>query len=395
MRTGRNRKYSWSDSPRVQQGRPVLDLCNEAEPLEILNDSPLGEDGWAQLAPFGDFANVGLDRSTTPPKRIRGIQRMDRAAAEALVAAFHAPLSRVKRWFRGLPIYHGHPDSPLNGASYPDKEPKGLIGELEVRADGLYARPVFNAAGLELLNTQPGLGFSARWLANTVGEENGVQICRPSQLLSAGLTTRPNLPVELLNDTPVNNAAIIAALRSAGLLTIPDNADAAALAAGIDQIAGQLRAAQTDLSNERATSAVIPQLNTDLTAARAAATAAQADLARLQVELTNERQARAGLLISGAIEGGRITAAQEPAWKEKFSADFANASAELGGLASTLKTRGKDLSGRAAEAGGIMDRQRQFLELVNEKLKLGVKYDDAYAATLKTHGALVGQPAAA
>ena len=68
-----------------------------------------------------------------------------------MVARFKSPWQRVKRYFTGCPIYAGHPDVPAFANDYPDKSPKGMIIDLQVRADGLYCKPVFTNEGSELV----------------------------------------------------------------------------------------------------------------------------------------------------------------------------------------------------------------------------------------------------
>jgi len=168
----------------------------------FLNESVVGDDGWAQLAPFGDHPGkaivTGPDGTST---RVDAIQRIDRATAEAMVKKFKSPLSKVKRYLQGCPIFSGHPDVPALANEHPDKSAKGVIQDLEVRDTGLYCKPVFTNEGVDLLSSKKRFGLSGYWTAEQNGDEtkDGKPVYRPGILKSAGLTPFPNLPVDWVN----------------------------------------------------------------------------------------------------------------------------------------------------------------------------------------------------
>ena len=157
---------------------------------------PRGEDGpftilqpdWVQLSPYGDFPHT------------RGLQRVDRDAAESMVAAFESFLGKASRLFGGVPFYAGHPDLP--GASdHADQKAYGWITKLEARADGLFGLAKWSDAGRELLRQAHYKYLSPYWEATEIGRENGRKIFRPIALISVGLTNQPNIPVRpLAND---------------------------------------------------------------------------------------------------------------------------------------------------------------------------------------------------
>jgi hypothetical protein len=112
--------------------------------VSFINEIAIGGDGWAQLAPFGDYPGEALVTETGGRiAKFPAIQRLDRAAALGMVARFKSPWQRVKRYFTGCPIFAGHPDVPAFASDYPDKSPKGMIVDLQVRDDGLFCKPVF------------------------------------------------------------------------------------------------------------------------------------------------------------------------------------------------------------------------------------------------------------
>ena len=293
--------------------KPRFQFAN-AEPSrrEVINDAAaVGEDGWAQLAPFGDFsgavyeiANDGTAKEARP-----AIQRMDRDAAEAMVAKFRRPLARLKRWAVGLPIFHGHPDQPgVDLRRYPDRTSKGVIADLEVRADGLYGRPVFNNEGRALLESQPGLAFSARWEAELLQSDTGsMPVLRPSELLSAGLTRNPNLPVQAINDMPLNE--LIAALAKLGIVC-PESADLPAVITAINQAADQRAGAAQQMCNERDAArteleTLRAQLVNERTALGTERDQARTDASTLRGQLINERASHATLGTANPLDRHR------------------------------------------------------------------------------------------
>ena len=374
-----------SGEQRVAPSSRRFQFANEgAARVEITNAAAaVGEDGWAQIAPFGDFPGqmhlIGADgRPEGTPRD--AIQRMDRSAAEAMVANFRKPLARVVRFLRGLPIFAGHPDMPGMEARYADKAQKGVIADLAVRDDGLYARPVFNNEGLALIErtTGQGLGFSARWAAEPAGEEDGKLIFRPTELISAGLTLTPNLPVQAINE--MNLTELIAALARMGVQLAAD-ADLptiiAAINAAADATAKATAAAETQSANDR----------------NALATA-NGRVTALESELVNERTARAGLLIDNAVREGRIPEAQRAARLAEFTANFANAAAALAAVqpstALPTQARGIDAVKRTAN---VTERQASAMQAINERVGKGMSYDAAYQDVRKTHPHLFGPTA--
>ena len=339
--------------------------------VEIINEATIGDDGWARISPFGDYhgecITVMPDRTTrTRP----AVQRMDRAAADVMVSRFNSPLSRLKRVLRhGLPIFYGHPDQPGRGDQYPDKMPKGLIADLEVRNDGLYARPVFNNDGVLLLETTAGLAFSPRWTAEQIQADPF--ILRPTHLLSAGLTTRPNLPNQAINET-MDLTKLIAALLAVGI-TVPEGADLNAITAAVE--AAKPAAASPSPAEAEAQQQAANE--------RTAAKTARTELANARTELANARAAHATVLIDGAIRSGQVTEADRAGWVTQFANDFAKAQSALAAVKPTtgLKTTATASGATMAKAtANIMERAREVQTLVNERMAKGETYDQAFNA---------------
>lgn len=167
------------------------------------NELSLGADGYAQLAPIGDFPGVAFiadPQARGGFRKAKAIQRVDAVAVADMVNEYQASRKGITRFLRSRPIFKGHPDVPGNERRYPDKTPKGVIANVVARSDGLYGEPILTHEGEQLV-TQTNCKFpSARWEADEVGEENGLKIYRPSRLLSVGLTPSPNLPVQMMNE---------------------------------------------------------------------------------------------------------------------------------------------------------------------------------------------------
>jgi hypothetical protein len=170
--------------PNVSEEEPT-----RAPGLALENQFTLLQDDWLQLSPYGDFPHA------------RGLQRVDRAAAQAMVAQFSSFRGRLGRLFGGVPFFVGHPDLPGAG-EMADRKAYGWITEVEAREDGLYGRVKWSDAGLELLRNAHYKFYSPYWEAREIGSEKGRRVYQPVALLSVGLTNQPNIPVRpLANDT--------------------------------------------------------------------------------------------------------------------------------------------------------------------------------------------------
>jgi hypothetical protein len=350
-------------------------LRAQTEMFVFGNEAVVLSDGWAHLAPFGDFHGTGVLRQRDGTvQEFEAIQRLDHAAASRMVAHFKSPWNTLKRYLTGVPIYHGHPDMANAGSKYPDKEPKGMIAGLECRADGLYCLPVFTNEGRDLLNQGKKLFFSGRWSSDPVGEENGLRVFRPAHLKSAGLTARPNLPVHHANDqdgqtaTPnkMNRTQLLHALAAFGI-QFANDADAtdAALLDAITTLGHKAKSADT-LATERDT---------------------------FRAHFANERKLRIAGLLDGAIASGKITAAQRPDWETRLAneVNFANEAAALQALATAIKTQSltMEMGGRKVEIANASGRRHTVASLVKTEMETArCDYDTAFARVQKTNPAL-------
>jgi hypothetical protein len=351
---------------------------NHAESIAFVNEIAVGADGWAQLAPFGDYPGQAMLRQPDGAiKTFPAIQRLDRAAADLMVARFKSPWHRLKRYFTGCHIYAGHPDVPAFANDYPDKTPKGMIVDLEARADGLFCKPVFTPEGSDLVETRKLRAFSAYWSAREIGGQAGpggrfLKLYRPDFLKSAGLTNHPNLPVHLLNEaqpptpSPVKKQIVLDFLTAHGI-TLANEAPDDQIATALLQLGDRVITAESSLS------------------------ARSLELESLRAELANERRAHIGAVLDNAVAAGRITAVQRPDWAARLETDFANAASALGRLAPALKTKALtlDFGARKAEIANAGERRDALETLIRAEMAgNGGDYDRAFAAVQKANPAL-------
>ena len=158
--------------------------------LSIAAPAPLDDESrhekWILLAPLGDHPHE------------QGLQRVDAEALRRMERAFHSLLGRLKRALIGRALYLGHPDTPELSARYPDGRLYGLIHQLQARAEGLFARITLTEEGLRLV--QAGIRWlSPYWKVEQIGKTaEGRPLYRPVELISVGLTRRPNIEGESL-----------------------------------------------------------------------------------------------------------------------------------------------------------------------------------------------------
>jgi hypothetical protein len=333
--------------------------------LDVGNDAsaPVDADGWMRIAPHGKFAGVGRRPDGKGGwEKIPVIQEIDADVCNEIVRDFHSAGRTVLRFFRGVPVYFGHPDQPCGSQFAHDTDEKGIISQLQARDDGLYALWVINEAGEVMLGKTPRLAPSPRFRASAPEERDGKLFTRPNRLRSVGMTQRPNFPLEVVNsgENPAETVSVekvteptmkktIAALQHAGI-TIANEADDVAVAAAIEPALGRITTLETDVSNERTAHA------------------------STKTELANERKARVGLLLDYAKETGRITDAERPAWERRLNLDLVNEQAAILGLSPKVKLASTAAAGaadRKANADGPLTRKNakaRFLDLVNEAI---------------------------
>jgi hypothetical protein len=380
--------------------RMPIEFANADESMAVAsftNELNVAADGWAQLAPFGDYPGRAMLRQADGSHKIfPALQRLDRSAAEAMVAKFKSPWQAIKRYVTGCPIYVGHPDVPAFANEYPDKVSKGMITDLQVRDDGLYCKPIFTNEGSDLVENKRYRAFSGYWSADATDEQmDGKPIFRPGLLKSAGLTNNPNLPVHMMNEQKTkapDMKKIIAWLGGHGI-TVANEATEEQIEAGLKQLdpkiasIATLNGEKTTLANEKQT------LTTTVTARDNTITSLTTERDTLRTNFANERKTRIDGLLDAAVTAGKITAAQRPDWATKLAveANFANESEALGKLQKTMQTESKTLQmgDRKVSIANASDRRDALQTLVKTEMETGkVDYDTAFARVQKNNPAL-------
>ncbi len=162
--------------------------------LAPVTDFRMNAEGWFQVLKIGEWPHTSPKRNgrgeielDEQGKQIKEtyIQICDKEACEAIVAKFNEERSSIPNW-GGMLLDFDH-------FSYdPDKstEAAGWIEELEVRNDGVWAKPRFSSAGKDKVD-----GAVYRFVSPVLEnfDNLGGNRIRPRRMDSAGLTNRPNI----------------------------------------------------------------------------------------------------------------------------------------------------------------------------------------------------------
>ena len=367
---------------------PPVEFANVGEPTETLiafaNEVPIGKDGWAQIAPLGDFLGMALISDGKGGVRQEpAIQRVDKQGITQMVNDYNANRrGPVSRYLTAPAIYLGHPDVPALTSRYLDKTAKGVFANLACRDDGFYGEPILTEDGAKLISTHARLGLSGRWEADLIGEENGKKVFRPTRFISAGLSSKPNLPVQLVNEseqeaqtqTIMKNK--ILALCAKLKVTLANDATDQQIDAALAAVEQKALAAAA-FANEKTT------LESSLTAKDTEITQLKTQVTNATASFANERKARVGDLLDRAITDGRITAAERPDWERRILVDtqFANESAAIAKLTAQVNTKSVTLQrgDRKVEIANSTERREMVSTLVKEAMESDkLTYDQAY-----------------
>ena len=377
-------------------GARLVSACNDSPLIRAIGaiNEAIGTADWVRIAPYGEFPNEV------------GLQVVDRAGAEKMVAAFNTAVEKAANLWRGLPIYEGHPDEPAWLKQNPGykRVAVGRVKELQARDDGLYGRVAFNDQGNALVRGDAPAyeAHSPRWGMAGI-THRGKSACHPEALYSLGLTNTPNIPgTQLgLNEQPdefppAMKSNLIALLAALGRPV----ADAAAvtdeqLAAAVNEATPVATAAVTASNELPGVKQKLTSAETELAAAKLKLTSAETSLqtatneaATLRTSLAEARTARAEAVLTVAVNEGRITPAQRAEWLGKFTAtnaDFAAVQGELTKLKKAVNTQSHvaNLGARKAEATASSEKVAAINEAVAKKEKEGLSHFDAYQAVRK------------
>jgi phage I-like protein len=328
----------------------------------LVNRFESGSDGFVQLSPFGDFQHA------------KGVQRIDRAAGEAMANHFNKISSKLARLFLGVPFYIGHPDVAGLANEYPDRKAYGWVKALEVREDGLYGKVDWSTPGKELLENAHFKSLSPYFQGEPIGFEKGKQVFRPVELTSVGLTNHPNLPVNPLANEAETESKIMEKALLIALLGLANEANEE-----------QIKTKITSLVNsQNETATVRTSLSNEVTAH----STTKGNLTSLENQFKAERRERCVLLVNEAIREGRVAPEKKDEWVTKLEKDFeagktALANEVRSGRAIKTEARTREQGGRRSGFANISDAREQFDALVNEKVRAGIDFDTAYNTVKK------------
>ena len=324
----------------------VVGAANDVAAIAPAAGDAIGyADRWFQVSPFGRF-----------PHRV-GMQVFDRQAANAIVTLFNSARDRLARLWRGLPVFIGHPD--LDPKTYPDHRKYGSIQRLEVRDDGLYAQAKWSRAGREIVNDEHFDFPSPLWNMEPVPREAGA--FRPVELISVGLTNRPNIankPVGANTQAPSQTTAELDPMKREELiqqLGLPPTEGAEGVTDDqIDAAITRLRTAENELR-----------------AAHEARDQAERERGEQSVRAANERRARIEDHLTVAANAGRITEAEKAGWRTRLEADFDGACTALDGLIPAMNTRATQKTGGlgARNGGSVAMRRAARIQAANEAVE--------------------------
>jgi hypothetical protein len=345
----------------VPHAREVA-VANALDPADAIDFSEAAY-GWFKISPYGVF------RGKVPGRP----QTVSLDNARAMTEEFNSVLGKLGRAFRGVPIYHGHPD--VDPEIWPDDRRIGKITKLEARADGLWGLAEWNSIGQE--NKVEGWWIypSPRWDAPA-----GKTSFAPDRLISIGLTNTPRIvesePVfnSLTND---ENNTMDAKLIREKLGLAPEATDEECLAK-LDS----LTAAATEKD------AMAPELENAKTALADETTKKDelaCSLSTAQSNIVSLREAHNNSILDLAVTAGRITAADRPTWAARLaSANREQEINSLAALAPKLNSQAIDLGDRRSERGAADGMREQVANAVTDlQDKRGLSYAEAWGFVKK------------
>ena len=333
-------------------------VANALPPDDAIDFSD-SSDGWFKIAPYGTFRGKEPGRPQ--------VVSMDNA--QAMQGEFNSLLGKLGRKFRGVPIYHGHPD--VDPELWPDDRRIGKVSQLEARADGLWGYAEWNSLGESNKTEGWWIYPSPRWDAPA-----GRKDFSPDRLISVGLTNTPRIT----ESEPVFNSENFAEKKNneqemiREKLGLPPEATDEEVYAALDALMKPV---------ENAVAEKCPPEKPDAAAEEKAAM--QKEMAAKDDELKNTRDALNNSLLDHAERETRITKAERQEWSEKLAGKEREAAVNaLAGLKPKLNTQGVDLSGsRGVRAEADSVREQVSNSVAKLQAGEGLSYHDAWVKTKK------------
>jgi hypothetical protein len=310
-----------------------------------------------RLSPYGEF----------PVDDVHGkpiIQVIDREVASTLAANFGSLATKFATFFRGIPIYEGHADDPDWCKKNPGHRASavGRIKSIDPGEDGIYVTAALNSDGVELLggDAPKYTGQSPFWRLSEIPGRKGY--FKPVLLWSDALTNTPNI---MTNTLALNS---LDGIGDEDIETSPsaDTGDNTENTEDTMKLTAEALAAlgfapDAEPSPDEISAAIVKMLGDKATAeadkatAEATTAAANSRAGHLETELNLVRGAAVETVVTDAINTGRITEAERPAWTEALNTSFASESAKLAKLMPAMNTTNKVIDLASRRQAGVTD----------------------------------------
>ena len=357
------------------QGLEELHLPNISQ-----GDFNHGEHQSVVRIPYGEFMNG------------KYLQVIDRKAGEAIAKYF-----ANHQIDRGLPVYIGHPDHKDFRDQHTDGSSYGWVVNIEPADEGLDLTVDWNEAGVYLYKQKRFKSASPNMRFNLLRAMLSGNRISPSRIKSLGLTNNPNIPGTDLGNEAMDDEAISNQpnpqegnkfMEREELITLLELANEATDQEITDALGKLVENGKAlELANEKIETLGKDHAKLTIVSDQLDAANTKLDGVTKELELANEKSAN--LILDAAIEDGKITPANKPAWLDRFKTDPAAAEVELANEKIPLPTKSKtadlDLGGKA----NAHNKQSQILELANERMEdKGCDWDTAYRWLKKKQPAL-------
>lgn len=330
-------------------------VANSVTDVEAIDFSE-SADGWFKISPYGVF------RGKQPGRQ----QHVSIENAKLMEDEFNSLLGKLGRAFRGIPIYHGHPD--VDPEIWPDDRRIGKVTQIQARPDGLWGFAEWNSIGED--NKREGWWIypSPRWDAPAGGSR-----FTPDRLISIGLTNTPRIeesePVFNSDQQTKPDNTMDPALIRQKLGLLPESTDEEVIAKieALQQAATDAEAKAMEAENAKnALTTEKDQMACSLRDAQAAATKAREDADNAILDL--------------AERDGKITKAERPEWQTKLSGDSRDEAVNaLGTLTPKLNTKALDKTqNRESRENSDTVREQVANSVAEMQATQGLSYHDAW-----------------
>jgi len=363
-------------------------LCAANEELSDREISIANGDGDGEATFQADADSLFIPYGNYPHKV--GLQKFDKASADAMAAAWNTAGDKVRRLFKPVPVYIGHPDVPALRQFYPDTKAYGWVEGMSAENEGLRMPVKWTAAGREMVENGHYKFYSPFWDLKQV--PGGLA---PVRMKSIGLTNNNNIPVPALaNETaPVALPSWLTEILGMGA-DATEEAAKTALAAKMDQ-AGKAQ----DLADSHAKLDKKYKEDSDAHEKLSKAqTEHEKAMGAVKAMAANERAARVKLELAPLIASAKVVEGEREKITDELlalenEADLTSRIVELGKRAPQLKTKavtenlgGAKIAAHAANEAEqrshkireAVDVETKILEAANINLGPVEKYAEAW-----------------